>query len=201
MVNRGTSLGVVSASAATRIGIARDIPRVPDWRGKDRRYDPPSDYYGALEGGCLHQFAEVSKWSADEGTAGDSAADRSAVTGSRQNMHSPCPVARAESGDRNSPFTSYRKCETDANKAQHGAVEQNARFELSTRFVCSCTAEFGAPCGIRTHGPRIRNPVLYPSELRGRGGFYEILVLSWSFLAKRSRRAAASFSITWSTIA
>ena len=26
----------------------------------------------------------------------------------------------------------------------------------------------GAPCGIRTHGPRIRNPVLYPSELRGR---------------------------------
>jgi hypothetical protein len=27
---------------------------------------------------------------------------------------------------------------------------------------------FGAPCGIRTHGPRIRNPVLYPSELRGR---------------------------------
>src|SRR5208337_634824 len=25
----------------------------------------------------------------------------------------------------------------------------------------------GAPCGIRTHGPRIRNPVLYPSELRG----------------------------------
>src|SRR5260221_2852692 len=29
-------------------------------------------------------------------------------------------------------------------------------------------AEVGAPCGIRTHGPRIRNPVLYPSELRGR---------------------------------
>jgi hypothetical protein len=28
--------------------------------------------------------------------------------------------------------------------------------------------KFGAPCGIRTHGPRIRNPVLYPSELRGR---------------------------------
>jgi hypothetical protein len=27
---------------------------------------------------------------------------------------------------------------------------------------------YGAPCGIRTHGPRIRNPVLYPSELRGR---------------------------------
>jgi hypothetical protein len=29
-------------------------------------------------------------------------------------------------------------------------------------------AKTGAPCGIRTHGPRIRNPVLYPSELRGR---------------------------------
>src|ERR1700676_3383058 len=29
-------------------------------------------------------------------------------------------------------------------------------------------AKVGAPCGIRTHGPRIRNPVLYPSELRGR---------------------------------
>ena len=27
---------------------------------------------------------------------------------------------------------------------------------------------FNAPGGIRTHGPRIRNPVLYPSELRGR---------------------------------
>ena len=27
---------------------------------------------------------------------------------------------------------------------------------------------YGAPCGIRTYGPRIRNPVLYPSELRGR---------------------------------
>ena len=26
--------------------------------------------------------------------------------------------------------------------------------------------ENGAPCGIRTHGPRIRNPVLYPTELR-----------------------------------
>ena len=27
---------------------------------------------------------------------------------------------------------------------------------------------YGVPCGIRTHDPRIRNPVLYPSELRGR---------------------------------
>lgn len=27
---------------------------------------------------------------------------------------------------------------------------------------------FGAPGGIRTHGPRIRNPVLYPAELRAR---------------------------------
>jgi hypothetical protein len=26
----------------------------------------------------------------------------------------------------------------------------------------------GVPGGIRTHGPRIRNPVLYPAELRGR---------------------------------
>ena len=25
----------------------------------------------------------------------------------------------------------------------------------------------GVPGGIRTHGPRIRNPVLYPAELRG----------------------------------
>ena len=29
-----------------------------------------------------------------------------------------------------------------------------------------------APGGIRTHGPRIRNPVLYPSELRGRSLFF-----------------------------
>ena len=27
--------------------------------------------------------------------------------------------------------------------------------------------EFNAPGEIRTHGPRIRNPVLYPPELRG----------------------------------
>ena len=26
--------------------------------------------------------------------------------------------------------------------------------------------EYGVPGGIRTHGPRIRNPVLYPAELR-----------------------------------
>ena len=26
----------------------------------------------------------------------------------------------------------------------------------------------GVPGGIRTHGPRIRNSVLYPAELRGR---------------------------------
>src|SRR3984957_20877206 len=31
-----------------------------------------------------------------------------------------------------------------------------------------CAMETGAPCGIRTHDPRIRNPVLYPSELRRR---------------------------------
>jgi hypothetical protein len=34
--------------------------------------------------------------------------------------------------------------------------------------------EVGAPCGIRTHGPRIRNPVLYPSELRGRPDSEEV---------------------------
>ncbi len=28
--------------------------------------------------------------------------------------------------------------------------------------------EIGVPGGIRTHGPRIRNPVLYPAELRRR---------------------------------
>ena len=28
-----------------------------------------------------------------------------------------------------------------------------------------------APGAIRTHGPRIRNPVLYPPELRGHIGF------------------------------
>jgi hypothetical protein len=28
------------------------------------------------------------------------------------------------------------------------------------------TGRFGVPGGIRTHGPRIRNPVLYPAELR-----------------------------------
>ena len=32
---------------------------------------------------------------------------------------------------------------------------------------------YGAPCGIRTHGPRIRNPVLYPSELRGHASKYK----------------------------
>ena len=32
----------------------------------------------------------------------------------------------------------------------------------------------GAPCGIRTHGPRIRNPVLYPSDLRGRADDSEL---------------------------
>ena len=29
-----------------------------------------------------------------------------------------------------------------------------------------------APGEIRTHGPRIRNPVLYPTELRGRNGYF-----------------------------
>jgi hypothetical protein len=30
---------------------------------------------------------------------------------------------------------------------------------------------YNAPGAIRTHGPRIRNPVLYPPELRGHKGF------------------------------
>ena len=33
--------------------------------------------------------------------------------------------------------------------------------------TCSFSTEkIGAPGGIRTHDPRIRNPVLYPAELR-----------------------------------
>src|SRR3954466_5194662 len=35
---------------------------------------------------------------------------------------------------------------------------------LSEKSECRQT---GVPGGIRTHGPRIRNPVLYPAELRG----------------------------------
>ena len=41
---------------------------------------------------------------------------------------------------------------------------------------------FGAPCGIRTHGPRIRNPVLYPSELRGRSKIYRNIRYLWHLL-------------------
>jgi hypothetical protein len=36
--------------------------------------------------------------------------------------------------------------------------------ERSSHFA----GNLGAPCAIRTRDPRIRNPVLYPSELRGR---------------------------------
>ena len=40
-------------------------------------------------------------------------------------------------------------------------------LNLNPDFSLFSTSSTGAPCGIRTHGPRIRNPVLYPSELRG----------------------------------
>ena len=42
-----------------------------------------------------------------------------------------------------------------------------------------------APCGTRTHDPRIRNPLLYPAELRAL--FYGLvgLVLCWRFRARQ----------------
>jgi hypothetical protein len=41
-----------------------------------------------------------------------------------------------------------------------------------------------APGEIRTHGPRIRNPVLYPTELRGRIEYQLVTVIFFSFRVK-----------------
>ena len=42
---------------------------------------------------------------------------------------------------------------------------------LRARFgMLAARLKTGVPGGIRTHGPRIRNPVLYPAELRGLAG-------------------------------
>ena len=55
-------------------------------------------------------------------------------------------------------------------------VEGRDTVGLRTAFAALTTAWFGrsmprseagVPGGIRTHDPRIRNPVLYPTELRG----------------------------------
>ena len=44
----------------------------------------------------------------------------------------------------------------------------SVRFPLASQHVRRF-GESGAPGGIRTHDPRIRNPVLYPAELRAPG--------------------------------
>ena len=41
-----------------------------------------------------------------------------------------------------------------------------------------------APGEIRTHGPRIRNPVLYPTELRGHKEYQLLTVIFFSFRVK-----------------
>src|SRR5579862_3030307 len=41
------------------------------------------------------------------------------------------------------------------------------RFGLASFLDVQVIENIGVPGGIRTHGPRIRNPVLYPAELRG----------------------------------
>src|SRR5579859_2017012 len=41
-------------------------------------------------------------------------------------------------------------------------------------FVRHRPVKFGAPGGIRTHDPRIRNPVLYPAELRTQQRLYRM---------------------------
>jgi len=44
------------------------------------------------------------------------------------------------------------------------AAEIDECYSSKAQFI---NGLYGVPGGIRTHGPRIRNPVLYPAELRG----------------------------------
>ncbi len=49
----------------------------------------------------------------------------------------------------------------------HRILTAETAFYQTHRERLLLLFEHGVPGGIRTHGPRIRNPVLYPAELRG----------------------------------
>jgi hypothetical protein len=46
--------------------------------------------------------------------------------------------------------------------------------EVNAAYADDCEGKGSAPGEIRTHGPRIRNPVLYPTELRGHMRFQQL---------------------------
>ena len=51
-----------------------------------------------------------------------------------------------------------------------------------------------APCGTRTHDPRIRNPLLYPAELRA-----QIQKSAWDATMSQGAAEARRFAIGWRT--
>ena len=51
-------------------------------------------------------------------------------------------------------------------RRRSSAVSATRKTEAIHRLNCFIVVNIGVPGGIRTHGPRIRNPVLYPAELR-----------------------------------
>ena len=64
------------------------------------------------------------------------------------------------------PDVEMHKADADAARAQ--TMLENSVNKIITPAETECPVLFrnGVPGGIRTHGPRIRNPVLYPAELR-----------------------------------
>ena len=52
--------------------------------------------------------------------------------------------------------------------------------------------DINAPGEIRTHGPRIRNPVLYPTELRGH--MYQIIPINSSLHKKNQAPFGDAFA-------